>query len=202
VVVDAGGFVGDTALCYADQGARVYSFEPDERNYGLLKKILSLNPDLGPQVTPVRLALGRDGTVDLPWGQGGGASEFASGRDRQRVESTSLHSTLDRYGITDPFLLHLDVKGVEAGVEVIGTSIVGSDVRIGAGSRVGPYCAVGNRVSIQRSHARRSLLLKGEQVDRVHIDDGLVGPNVEIRARGPVEKDLVLMLGDSSKVIL
>ncbi|MEM3771886.1 MAG: FkbM family methyltransferase, partial [Candidatus Micrarchaeia archaeon] len=29
IVVQAGGFVGDTALYYAEKGAKVYSFEPD-----------------------------------------------------------------------------------------------------------------------------------------------------------------------------
>ena len=40
VVVQAGGFTGDTALYYADRGAKVYSFEPDRNAYLLPAHIL------------------------------------------------------------------------------------------------------------------------------------------------------------------
>jgi glucose-1-phosphate thymidylyltransferase len=91
---------------------------------------------------------------------------------------------------------------IEAGAQVIGPSILGSDVRIGSGSRVGPYCAIGNLVSVNRSHVRRSIVMDGAQIEGVHVVNSLVGRNAELRANHPFDEDIVLMLGDSSKVTL
>jgi glucose-1-phosphate thymidylyltransferase len=91
---------------------------------------------------------------------------------------------------------------IEQGAHLIGPSIIGSDARISRGSRVGPYCAIGNQVSVSRSHIRRSIVLDRAHIDGVRLADSLVGRNVEIRAKHPFAKDIVLMLGDSSKVAL
>jgi len=91
---------------------------------------------------------------------------------------------------------------IEPGAEVIGPSILGSDVRVGTGSRVGPYCAIGNAVSVRGSQIRRSIVMDRARIDGVRIVDSLVGRNVELRAKHPFHEDIVLMLGDSSKVTL
>jgi glucose-1-phosphate thymidylyltransferase len=91
---------------------------------------------------------------------------------------------------------------IEAGAQVIGPSVLGSDVRVGRGSRVGPFCAVGNLVSVTRSYVRRSIIMDRAAIEGVHIADSLVGRNAELRAKHPFGKDIVLILGDSSKVTL
>ena len=35
IVIQAGGFIGDTALYYSSRGAKVFSFEPDINSYQL-----------------------------------------------------------------------------------------------------------------------------------------------------------------------
>jgi glucose-1-phosphate thymidylyltransferase len=91
---------------------------------------------------------------------------------------------------------------IESGAQVIGPSIIGSDVRIGPGSRVGPYCAIGNLVSVNRSCIRRSILLDRAHIDGIRIVDSLVGRNVVLQTNHPFDEDIVLMLGDSSKITL
>jgi len=88
------------------------------------------------------------------------------------------------------------------GAQVIGPSILGSDVRVGPGSRIGPYCAIGNFVSVNQAHIRRSIVMDRARIERVHLADSLVGRNAELRAKHPFNEDIVLMLGDSSKVTL
>jgi glucose-1-phosphate thymidylyltransferase len=91
---------------------------------------------------------------------------------------------------------------IEAGAQVLGPSILGSDVRVSIGSRIGPSCAIGNLVSVNRSHVRRSIVLEGAHIEGVHIADSLVGRNVEIRSRHEQIDDIVLTIGDSSRVAL
>jgi glucose-1-phosphate thymidylyltransferase len=91
---------------------------------------------------------------------------------------------------------------VEAGAHVVGPSILGSDVRVGSGSRVGPYCAIGNSVTVNRSRVKRSIVMDRARIDGVHLVDSLVGRNAEILRKVPSEEQIVLMLGDSSRVVL
>ena len=91
---------------------------------------------------------------------------------------------------------------IEPGAQVIGPSVLGSDVRIGTGSQIGPYCAIGNSVSVTRSHVRRSIVMEGALIEGVHIADSLVGRNAELRTKHPFSEEMILMLGDSSKVTL
>jgi len=91
---------------------------------------------------------------------------------------------------------------IETGAEVIGPSILGTNVRVGPGSRVGPFCAIGNFVSIDRAHVRRSIVMDRAHIEGVHLADSLVGRNAELRTKHPFDEEIVLMLGDSSKVTL
>jgi glucose-1-phosphate thymidylyltransferase len=91
---------------------------------------------------------------------------------------------------------------IEAGAHVIGPSVLGSDVRVGSGSRIGPYCAVGNFVTVNRSHVGRSIVMDRATIEGVRIVNSLVGRNAELRAKHPFDRDIVLILGDSSKVTL
>lgn len=48
-IVNAGGFVGDTALYFAGKGANVFSFEPDPNSFEIALKNIDLNPSLSKQ---------------------------------------------------------------------------------------------------------------------------------------------------------
>lgn len=114
-VVEGGGFVGDTALYYANRGATVYSFEPDPRSFELAKRNIALNAQLSDSVVLRNWAIGRDGEVYFPIAPGGsGASSVhATAPGYAKVRSVSVKTVLSEFRIEKPFLLHLDVKGEE-----------------------------------------------------------------------------------------
>lgn len=116
VVVEGGAFVGDTGLYYASKGARVYSFEPNQTLFELLKHNVDRNPQVPGSVTPCHAAIGRDGTIQFPTRRGGAGSVFRGSAGTEAVTSLSLGSILARFNITQPYLLHLDIKGLETEV--------------------------------------------------------------------------------------
>ena len=113
IIIDAGGFVGDTALYYASKGATVYTFEPDPINYTKLIRNLKLNNSLARLIHPFNMALGINGSVEFPIGNGGKGSVYSNSLLTVKVPSISLEEILNQNNITDPYLLHLDVKGAE-----------------------------------------------------------------------------------------
>jgi FkbM family methyltransferase len=115
-VVEGGAFVGDTGLYYASKGACVYSFEPNGRLFELLKQNVSRNPQVPGSVVPCNFAIGTDGVVRFPARAGGKGSALQSSKKTVPVTSLSVGSILRRYDIHDPFLLHLDIKGLETAV--------------------------------------------------------------------------------------
>lgn len=112
VVIEAGAFVGDTALYYANNGAKVYSFEPDKANFDLFKENLLLNKRLAKRITPTKAALGKDGEVQFQ-SSSGASSIYTVANKQEIVKSLSLKTVLSKFKIKRPYLLHLDVKGSE-----------------------------------------------------------------------------------------
>lgn len=111
-VVDAGAFVGDTALYFANMGAEVYSYEPDPTNFDRLQQNLQLNP-CGARVHAFRKAVGIDGLIPFRFGHGGGSEGYLSHDSTgDLVESVSLDSIVQALP-SDPFLLKADIKGGE-----------------------------------------------------------------------------------------
>lgn len=114
VVVDAGAFVGDTSLYFAQRGARVFAFEPDPRNFRLLLRNLLLNPDLSERVHPFRAAVGSHGTVGFSAGLHGGSGRYADGEGQVlQVDSLDLEGILEKCPGQEAFLLKADCKGSE-----------------------------------------------------------------------------------------
>jgi glucose-1-phosphate thymidylyltransferase len=91
---------------------------------------------------------------------------------------------------------------IETGARVIGPSILGSDVRVGPGSVIGPYSAIGNNVQISRSRIRRSIVMDGARIEGVNAANSLVGRNAEVLSQNSTATEITLILGDSSKVAL
>jgi glucose-1-phosphate thymidylyltransferase len=90
---------------------------------------------------------------------------------------------------------------IDSNAKVIGPTVLGSDVRVGSGSQIGPFCALGNRVVVDRSSIQRSIVLDGSRIDGVSVVDSLVGRNVELRSARPLVRDLTLTIGDSSRIV-
>lgn len=89
---------------------------------------------------------------------------------------------------------------VEPGAHIVGPTVIGSRARIGRGSLVGPYCAVGDRVLLDRTQVRRSIIMEGTRIVGMSIANSLVGRNVDVHAERPPERETILTLGDSSRV--
>ena len=116
IIVQAGGFIGDTALYYASRGAIIYSFEPDINSYNLALENIKLNSELSKNIIMKNYAVGNDGEIDFPInpnGSGGSSAYNLETKKTIRVKSVSLSSILNEFSIENPFLLDLDIKGKE-----------------------------------------------------------------------------------------
>lgn len=116
VVVQAGGFIGDTALYYAWRGARVYSFEPEINSFRHALENLKLNPDLSNKIVIKNYAIGNDGEIEFPIDVellGGASAININGKNAVKVKSVSLRTIIEEFNISDPYLLDIDIKGKE-----------------------------------------------------------------------------------------
>lgn len=115
-VVQAGGFIGDTALYYASKKANVYSFEPDVNSYSLAIENIKLNPEFSKHIVMKNYAIGEDKDILFPINPGGSGGSSAYNIENQKtvkVRSVSISTILDEFQIENPFLLDLDIKGKE-----------------------------------------------------------------------------------------
>ena len=124
VVVQAGGYIGDTALYYALRGAKIYSFEPNLFLFKQALENIGLNPTLLKNITMKNYAIGKDEDLNFPLDENWGRSSlYRSALKTMKVRSVSISSILREFEITDPFLLDLDLVGNEfRAIEDIGTS--------------------------------------------------------------------------------
>lgn len=116
VVIQAGGFTGDTALYYAYRGAKIFSFEPDPNNFNQAIGNIKLNPDLSNKIVMKNYAIGSDGEILFPLdqeGTGGSSANELQERKTIKVKSVSINSILTEFNIENPYLLDLDIKGNE-----------------------------------------------------------------------------------------
>jgi len=115
-IVQAGGFIGDTALYYAYRGANVYSFEPEINLFNLALENIKLNPELSKRIVMKNYAIANDKTIEFPLdpdGSGGSSVYSLNGKKTISVRSVSIETILKEFSISDPYLLDLDIKGKE-----------------------------------------------------------------------------------------
>ena len=116
VVIQAGGFTGDTALYYAYRGAKVYSFEPNPESYNLALLNLKLNPKLNKNIVLKNFAIDKDQIVEfyINTESSGGSSIYDNNRKKAvKIRSVSINTILNEFKIRNPYLLDLDIKGSE-----------------------------------------------------------------------------------------
>jgi FkbM family methyltransferase len=116
IVIQAGGFIGDTALYYANRGAKVYSFEPDINSFNLALENIKLNPEFSKRIVMKNYAIGNDETIEFPInpnGSGGSSAYDLNGKKTIKVKSASIKTILEEFSIDNPYLLDLDIKGKE-----------------------------------------------------------------------------------------
>lgn len=113
IVIDAGAFVGDTALYFAQRGANVRAYEPDPENFRLLLRNLTLNPELAVRIRPFNSAVGNHGMMRVGVGLRGGSGPHAQTSRVVEVPSVSLEDVLEDCPGHQAFLLKADCKGAE-----------------------------------------------------------------------------------------
>jgi glucose-1-phosphate thymidylyltransferase len=89
---------------------------------------------------------------------------------------------------------------IDSSAKIVGPTIIGSEVQVGGGTQIGPFCAIGNRAILNQASVRRSIVLDGARLDGVHLTDSLVGRNVEVKVAQPMDRELTLTIGDSSRI--
>lgn len=120
-VIDVGGECGDTAIYYANKGAKVYTFEPIKAHYDAMQKNISLNPRIADQIVPTNAAIGKDGILKFYQSSRVDIAEGASfvynthGKEAKvtSVQGYSLQSVYSKFNLTHIDLLKMDCKGCE-----------------------------------------------------------------------------------------
>ncbi len=116
IVIQAGGFTGDTALYYASRGAKVFSFEPDPNSYNLAIMNIDLNSELSKEIVMKNYAIGADEFIDFPVNPSGSGSSSAfslENNESVKVRSVSIPTIIKEFSLDSPYLLDLDIKGKE-----------------------------------------------------------------------------------------
>jgi len=94
---------------------------------------------------------------------------------------------------------------VEEGAEIKGSTVRGPAI-IGRGTRIvdsyiGPYTSVGAGCEVLASEVQHSVILESSRIVNVpHVQDSLIGREVEVVRSGRVPRATRLMVGDHSRV--
>jgi FkbM family methyltransferase len=111
VVVDAGGGWGDTALYFAKQAQRVYSYECIPSNIALLKKNCDLNPQLAEKISLVSKALYKESGRTLNFEDTGPGSHRT--REGFPVETDSIDNLVRTNSLPRVDFIKMDIEGGE-----------------------------------------------------------------------------------------
>ena len=116
VVVDVGGFVGDSAIYFVLRGAkRVYAIEPHPGAYQEMLENIKLN-NMQDRIVPINAALGsKPGKIRIPdinTKATGGAYYGPESNGDLEIPMTTLSQLINDYGI-EPDILKMDCEGCE-----------------------------------------------------------------------------------------
>jgi glucose-1-phosphate thymidylyltransferase len=86
---------------------------------------------------------------------------------------------------------------------VRGPAIIGSDTRI-VDAYIGPYCAVGDGVTIERAELEHSIVLSGSTVRDLEgrIEASLIGRNVRVGRSPALPKAYRFVVGDNAEIAI
>jgi glucose-1-phosphate thymidylyltransferase len=84
-----------------------------------------------------------------------------------------------------------------------GPIVLGRNVRLTEGARVGPGTALGDKVRLEGAAIRRSIVLEGAHISGpIEVHDSIIGRNVTITASpGPLRR-MALIVGDAAQIRL
>ena len=106
-------------------------------------------------------------------------------------------------------LIDAQIEGrvvIEAGARLERTVVRGPAI-IGAGARltdayVGPYCAIAENVTIERSEVEHSIIMSGSTIAdlRGRMEASLIGSHVSLRRNSSLPRAYRFMIGDNSEI--
>ena len=109
-VIDIGANIGDTALYFAKENAKVIAFEPVKHLYELGLENLSLNPKLKENIEFVNKAVGgKRGTLDIC---GDSTKTYINNEDTYKIEVITVNDVLKEYNFPAD-ILKMDCEGCE-----------------------------------------------------------------------------------------
>jgi FkbM family methyltransferase len=113
VILDCGANVGITALYFASRypNARIYSVEPNEKNFEMLKR----NTAAEPRIVPIRGAVVGHSrtTVRLTMGKPAWGNFISEVDEGQEVPAFTIDQILEDNGLQCADLLKVDIEGAE-----------------------------------------------------------------------------------------
>lgn len=116
VVFDCGANLGIFSLYAAYRGAKVYAFEPISAAREILRKTMSLNPELAKRVEVVPYALAeKEGTAEFTVLDGtlvGSSMVFSQEGRKETAKITTIDSFCKENGVT-PTFIKADIEGAE-----------------------------------------------------------------------------------------
>ncbi len=136
-----------------------------------------------------------------------------TGRPEDLLEANRLilgtlpASAFAREGTTEPGAIVEGSVGlgsgtrVSRGARIVGPTLIGRNVTIAPDSEVGPDCAIGDGVTIDRCRVRNSIVLAGARLRGVRLADSVVGREVTLVGDAPTDHELHVVLGDRSEVV-
>ena len=92
---------------------------------------------------------------------------------------------------------------VEAGCRIEGPAVLGRDVHVGGGARIGPSTAVGDGGRLLGVDVARTILLEQVRLEgRFRLRDSIVGRRAEILGDGDRPSEVTCVLGDAATIRL
>ncbi|HEV2316831.1 MAG TPA: glucose-1-phosphate thymidylyltransferase [Thermoplasmata archaeon] len=92
---------------------------------------------------------------------------------------------------------------VAAGCTVEGPSVLGRNVRLEEGARVGPFAALGDGAQVRGGSVRRSIVLDSARISGpIEVQDSIVGRGVVLEARSGEPRAVRLIVGDAAQIRL
>ncbi|MGH9917854.1 MAG: glucose-1-phosphate thymidylyltransferase, partial [Nitrososphaerales archaeon] len=113
----------------------------------------------------------------------------------QRLGSVDVHAR-----VVGPVAIGPD-SVVEADATIEGPVVIGSNARIASGTTIGPGTSIGSQVELRGCSIRRSIVLDGTKVwGAIRLHDSLIGRNADVQGHGPKDREISLVIGDTSRI--
>jgi len=113
-VIDIGAYTGDSAICFASKGARVYAYEPVAEAFAMLSKNVALN-GMQDVIATFNCAVGQEGrtTIYLDTGRSYASSSYRRTNKEVEVDSVTIEDAIKKCHPDTRKLLKVNCEGCE-----------------------------------------------------------------------------------------